>query len=227
MGGRHYNVQPPFNGCSIPGWILVQSERIRLLIRLIVSSEEFPDPEPYLHGVDSRIRRRKPCVREVHVAQFEADIVLRAENVHTQRRLVHEVDCICPDGNVVACQQKSPSQFEIRREASVALEIPLQSQRIEADAVSRVCRLEGEKYGNSVDRVLKTAAQKSGKMWVSEDPSVAQARVEHSGMAAPAAHGMSAARPDLDFVAAFLGSSLTCHKRRRSHQHYSQKRSHK
>lgn len=111
MGGRHYNVQPPFNGCSIPRWIVVQPEGIWLLIRLIVSAEEFPDPQPYLHGIDSRIRRSKPCIRDVHVAKFEADIVLRAENVHAQRRLIHEVDRVGPGGNVVVSQQNSPGKF--------------------------------------------------------------------------------------------------------------------
>ena len=108
----------------------------------------------------------------------------------------------------------------------MTLKVPLQPQRIEADAVGGVRRLKGEKYWNSIDGVLKTAAQKSRKVWVCEDPSVAQARVEHSGTAAPATHGMSAARPDLDFVAPFLRGSLSGRKRRRCHQHDSQKRSH-
>ena len=88
--------------------IVVQPEAIRLVITLIVSSEEFPDPQSYLHGIDSRIRRRKPCVRNVHVAEFEADIVLRSENVHAQRRLIHKVDGICSGRNVVAGQQNPP-----------------------------------------------------------------------------------------------------------------------
>ena len=99
----------------------------------------------------------------------------------------------------------------------MALEIPLEPQRIEADAVSRVCRLKGKKHRDSIDGVLKTAPQKSREMWVCEDPSVAQARVEDADMAASAAHGVSAARPDLDLAAAFLRGGLSCHKRRRGH----------
>jgi hypothetical protein len=37
---------------------------------------------------------------------------------------------------------------------------------------------------------------------------------------------MPAARPDLDFMGALLRGSLSRHKRRRSREHYSQKRSH-
>jgi len=32
MRGRHYNVRPPVNGRSIPRWIVVKPEAIRLLI---------------------------------------------------------------------------------------------------------------------------------------------------------------------------------------------------
>ena len=87
----------------------MQLEAIRFLIPLVVSAEELSDSQPHLHAVDSRIRRRQPCIRDVHVAQFEADIVLRAQNVHAQRRLIHKVDGICSGRNVMACQQNSPS----------------------------------------------------------------------------------------------------------------------
>jgi len=173
-----------------------------------VSSEEPSDAQPHLHRIDSRIRRRQPRVRDVHVAQFEAHIVLRAENMHAQRRLIHEVDRVGPGGNIVVCDQHPADEFQIGGNASVPLKIPLQSQRIEADAVSGVCRLEGEKYGNTVDRVLKTTTQKSGKMRFGENPPVTQTGVEDAGIAATAAHGVSTACPDLDLMSTLLRSSL-------------------
>jgi hypothetical protein len=155
MGGRHYNVQQ-FN-YSIPGRIVIQLEAIRFLIPSVVSAEELSDSQPHLHAIDTRIRRRQPCIGNVHVAQLEADIVLRAENVHAQRRLIHKVDSICSGWNVVASQQNSSGQFEVRRNMSVTLKVPLQPQRIEADAICGIRRLKGEEYWNSIDGVLKTA----------------------------------------------------------------------
>jgi len=176
--------------------------------RLIVSPEEPSDAQPHLDSINSRIRGCQPGVRDVQVAQFEADIVLRAENVHAQRRLIHEVDRVSPGGNVMVRKQRSAGKFQIGGNASVALKIPLQTQRIETDAVSGVCRLEDKKYWNSIDRVFKTATQKSREMQVGEDPSVAQSGVENSCVATSAADGMPAASPDLDFAAALVRGGL-------------------
>ena len=105
-------------------------------------------------------------------------------------------------------KQRSAGKFQIGGNASVALKIPLQTQRIETDAVSSVCRLEDKKYWNSIDRVFKTATQKSREMQVGEDPSVAQSGVENSCVATSAADGMPAASPDLDFAAALVRGGL-------------------
>ena len=90
------------------------------------------------------------------------------------------------------------------------LKIPLEPQRIEADSVSRVCRLESEKNRDGIDRILKSSAQKSRQMRIGEKPSVAQPGVEDSSITAATADRVAATGPYLDFVAALLRRGLSC-----------------
>jgi hypothetical protein len=91
---------------------------------------------------------------------------------------------------------------------TVAFEVPLEAQWIEAHAVGSVGRLEDEEEGNRIDRIFKPSAEKAGQVQIRQDPSVAQASVEDAGASSSATDGMSAGRPDLDFVAAFLRAGL-------------------
>src|SRR5215469_5641437 len=52
--------------------------------KYLAASEKFSDPQPYLNSVNPGVRRGETSVRDVHVAQFEAHIVLCAENVHAE-----------------------------------------------------------------------------------------------------------------------------------------------
>ena len=183
---------------------------------MLSAAEEFANPQAHLHRVDSRIRCRQACVRDVHVAQFEADVALRAEDVHSQRGLVHEVDGVGSGGNVVVGEQRAAGEFQVGREASVALEVPLEAERVEAHAVGGVGRLEDQEDRNSVDRIFEASAEKAGEMRAGEDPSIAQAGVEGACVAASAADGVAAARPDLNFVAALLRTGLGNDEDRRS-----------
>jgi hypothetical protein len=90
----------------------------------------------------------------------------------------------------------------------VTLEVPLEDEWVEAYAVGGVGRLEYEKNGNGVDGVFESSAKKAGQVWAGEDPSIAQAGVECAGVAASAGDGVSATRPDLNFVAALLRADL-------------------
>ena len=91
----------------------------------------------------------------------------------------------------------------------MAFEIPFEPEWIEAHAIGGVGRLEDKKHRNGVDRVFKSSAKKSGQMRAGQNPSIAQAGIEDAGIAASAADGVPAARPDLDFVAAFFRSGLS------------------
>jgi hypothetical protein len=44
------------------------------------------------------------------------------------------------------------------------LEVPLEAERVESRAISRVRGLKSEKDGHGVDRVLESAAQNTGQM---------------------------------------------------------------
>ena len=92
----------------------------------------------------------------------------------------------------------------------MALKIPLQRQGIETDAISGVCRLEGKKNWNGIDRIFESSAQKSRQMRICENPSVAESGIEDSSITAAAADRVAATRPYLDFVAALLRRGLSC-----------------
>src|SRR5579863_4748002 len=128
--------------------------------------------------------------------------------MHSQRRLIHEVDRVRSCRNVMVGEDRAASEFEIGRNAPVAFEVPLQSEWIEANAVCRVRRLKDEEDWNGIDGIFKTATEETRKVRVGEDPSVPQSGVERASVAAAAADRVSAACPDLDFVAAFFGSGL-------------------
>ena len=53
--------------------------------------EEFPYAKAHLDGVEAGIGRGQTCVRDVHVAEFQAHVVSLAENMRAQRGLVHKV----------------------------------------------------------------------------------------------------------------------------------------
>src|ERR1700750_3240376 len=100
--------------------------------------------------------------------------------MHAECCLIHEVDRVGSGWDIVVRKQDAAREFKIWRKASVALEVPFQPQWIEADAVSGIGRLEGDEYGNGIERVFETSAQKAGQVWVGEDPSVPEASVENS-----------------------------------------------
>ena len=86
----------------------------------------------------------------------------------------------------MAGEECAASQFKIRRYASVALKIPLETERVETGAVGCIGRLKGKKYRDSIDGIFEASAQEAGKMRSSENPSITQAGVEDSGVAASA-----------------------------------------
>ena len=147
--------------------------------------------------------------------------MLRAQNVHTQRSLIHEVDGVGSRRNVVVREQHAPCEFEIWRNPSVMLEVPLQPEWIKSDAVCGVCWLKCQKQWNCIEGVFESSPQKAWQVCVGENPSVTQTGVKDTGVAAPAADGMSPSRPDLNLMPALFRSSL-CREQRRGQQQESQ-----
>ena len=144
----------------------------------------------------------------MQVAQFQAHIVFRAENVRAEGGLRREVHGIGAGRNVVVGEERAAAEFEIGGEVTVVFEVPLEAQGIEAHAVGSVGWLEDKEQGNRIDRIFKPSAEKAGQVRAGQDPSVAQAAIEDAGAGSSATDGMAAGCPDLDFVAALLRASL-------------------
>lgn len=105
-------------------------------------------------------------------------------------------------------EEYAAGEFEKGREVATAFEVPLQAQGIKAQSHGCVCWLKDQKYGDGIERILEAPAQESWKMRVGENPSIAEACVEGACVLCAAWDAVSAASPDLNFVAAFFGSGL-------------------
>ena len=79
----------------------------------LIPAEKLSDPQPYLHGVYSRIQVCQPCVRDVHVAQFEAHVVARAKDVYPEGGLIGEVHRVGAGGDVVIGEEGATAQFQV------------------------------------------------------------------------------------------------------------------
>src|SRR5579863_5490174 len=127
-------------------------------------SKELPNSHPHLHRVNPRIRLRQPSVRDMHVAQFKTHVMPRAEDVHSEGGLVGEVHRVRAGGDVAVSEQRASRQFQIWRQLAVALEVPLQPDRVKAHSISRVGGLKDEEYRDGVYRIFEASTQKAGEM---------------------------------------------------------------
>src|SRR5689334_8154522 len=87
----------------------------------------------------------------------------------------------------------------------MALEIPFQPERIEAQADGGVRGLEDQENRDGVERVFEASTEKSWQVRISQNPAIAEPGIEGSGVLRPSWDGVSAAGPDLNLVAAFFG----------------------
>lgn len=170
--------------------------------------KKLTNPQTDLHGVDAGIQIGQSSIGNVHVTQFEAEVVCGTEHVHAECGLIGEVHGVGIGGNIVIGENSSTAEFEVRRETPVTLEVPFQGKRIKTDTVGSVCGLEDEEDGYGIYGIFEASAKKTGQMGAGKDPSVAQAGVEDPGIAASSCDRMAAASPDLNFVAALLGTGL-------------------
>ncbi len=142
------------------------------------AAEELPDSKPHFHRVEARVVPPKPGIRDVQVARFQTPVIFRREDVRTERCGRCKIHVIRSRGYVVVGDEKSTVEFEVGREASVAFEIPLQSERTESYSIGSIRGLEDEKGRGGVEGVLKASSEKAGKMRPGKDPSITQAGVE-------------------------------------------------
>ncbi len=96
--------------------------------------------------------------------------------------LIHEVHRIRARGNVVVGEDRAAAEFEVWRNAAMALEVPLEAERIESHAIRGVRGLKDQEDRDGVYGIFEASAKKARKMRAGEDPSIAQSGVEGAGI---------------------------------------------
>src|SRR6266850_1189546 len=183
-------------------------------IPLLLLLAEGAETQPELNRIDPWIRRSKSRVRNVHVADLRADIVLGAKEVQSQRGAAREIHVGRAFRNFSVGEERAAADFKIRSHAMLRVQHPFECERIQSRAIGRVRFLKNPENGNCINRVLKSAAEKSRAVRRSKNPSIAQADIPDSVARLAAADAVASASPDLPFVAAFDGASLRANCRR-------------
>ena len=92
------------------------------------------------------------------------------------------------------------------------LEVPFQTQRVESRSVSCIPWLKCKKHRHSVDGIFESPAEEAWEMRASQNPPIAQARVEDSSVTTATGNGMTASSPNLDLIRAFFRRGLRVYK---------------
>src|SRR6266852_3309689 len=117
-----------------------------------------------LNGIDAGIRRCKSGVRDVHVADFRADVVLAAQEVQAQGGAAREIDAGCSFGHLGIGEESAAAKFEIRNDTAVRVQRPFEGERVYANAVSGVRFLNNQEDRDGVHCIFQTAAQEAGSV---------------------------------------------------------------
>src|SRR5580700_8330776 len=136
--------------------------------------EELPPPNPHFQGVNPRVRRTQPCIRNMQIAELDAKSIFVVQHMHPQRRRRSKVHRRSPNRHLMIGKQRPTTQLEIRLNPSASREVPLQSQRIKTRAISRVVALEHRKHRHQIHRVLESSLQESRTMRPGQNPSISQ-----------------------------------------------------
>src|ERR1700730_6469458 len=123
-----------------------------------VSAEESSDAESDFHRVESGIVIPKTSIRDVQIARFQTPVIFCREDVGTDGCRGGKVHSVRSCRHVVVRDEHSTVEFEVRRKAAVAVEVPLQPERAGSRSVGGIRGLEDEKDGGGVDGVLKASA---------------------------------------------------------------------
>src|SRR5215469_14955721 len=87
-------------------------------------------------------------------------------------------------------------------------EVPFQVNRIQAYPVCGVGGLKNEISRHRIDRIFESAVQEAWAVRVRQHPSVAQAGIPNTGVAATAGYRVATRGPDLHFGGALLWARL-------------------
>ena len=161
-----------------------------------------------LNGVDAGIRRCQPGVRNVHIANFGAEVVLAAKKVESGSGAGGEIDAGCSFGHFCIGKEGAAANFEVRNYALARVQRPLESERIYACAVGGVRFLNDQEDGDGVDSIFQSAAQETGSVRSGEDQAVTEAYVPDAVAGLASIDPVATAGPHLQFVAALDGAGL-------------------
>src|SRR6266852_9677452 len=167
-----------------------------------------------LNGIDAGIGRCKSGVRNVHVADFRADVVLAAQEVEAKSAAGGEIDAGCEFGHFCIGKEGAAANFEVRNYALARVQRPLESERIYACAVGGVRFLNDQEDGDGVDSIFQSAAQETGSVRSGEDLAVTEAFVPDAVAGLASIDPVATAGPHLQFAASLARAGLRAHCRR-------------
>src|ERR1700721_2875682 len=99
------------------------------------------EAQPQLERIDPRIQVRERGVGYMHEAKLGAPVVFAAQEMQTQGAARSEVYARSAGGHIVVCKKRATAQFEIRNDLTWLPEIPLQSEGIQTEPISRTSAL--------------------------------------------------------------------------------------
>jgi len=182
------------------------------------ASVDFAQSNPDLQSINAAIARAEAGVGDVHVAKFDAPIAAITEEMCPQGGAGCEVHARSSEWHVVVGKQRSAAQLKIWDDVSAGGEIPFQIQWIDTGSESGVGRLEDKEYGNCVNRILKSAFEKTRAMRAGKNPAITQAQIPYADVGRTSRDGVAAARPELDFVATIFEAGLSESQGSREHE---------
>jgi hypothetical protein len=138
--------------------------------------------QSHLNRIDPWIRRRQSGIRNVHVADFGAPIVLLAQDMHSDRPAGSEIHMRCAGRNSILGEQRSSANVKIRNDAATGSKIPLQCKWVKPESIRCACALGDQEDRYNVDGILKPSAQKAGSSGVGQNPAITETEVPHTSI---------------------------------------------
>src|SRR6266700_181494 len=166
-----------------------------------------------LNGIDAWIGCGKTRVRNLHVTDFRADIVLAAEEMQAESGAGGEIDARRCFRNFGIGKERAAANFEIGDHAARRVQRPFERERIYAHAVGGVRFLNDQEERNGVHGIFQAAAQETGAVRPGENQAVTEADVPDAVTGLAAAEAVAAAGPDLQLVSSLDGAGLSANCR--------------
>lgn len=186
--------------------------------RSLFSLAEPAEAQAELNRIDARIQGRKPRVRNVHEADFRADVVLAAQKVQAQSTAGREIDAGRSFRDSCVGEERAAANFEIGNHAAVSVQGPFESEGVHTSAVGSIGFLKKQKDRNDIYGILQTAVENSGAVGRGENQTVTQADIPNAIAGLTSASAVASAGPNLELVAALNGARLRASGRYRQEQ---------